>query len=595
VRETRDGVWVPRDVPVHALAGGEQTGARPGRPAPKRGVLGAAPTGNQALDRHLPEIAALIDPRQFELISAHGAGVVVIQGGAGSGKTTVGLHRLAHLAYAHPSQYPPARLLVVTYGAALAAYIGEVLPSLGVSGVRVLTYGAWAERELRGVIPWLRAEIVDEATPAVTRVKSHPAILHELERLTAAFEGKRGSRAVVEVWADLLTDKARLLALLRDSPEMPVSESDIVEAHRAMVDRVAAIVARDPRDRPPEPKKKKVSVEKKAHAAETSLEDLADAGMDRPKERTVDADLPEHVRRVEGALGIDGDDDVRGDTGIDGLATDDDRPLLDLDDVAILLRAHELLCGVKQPLAHVFVDEAQELSPMKLSALMGRTATPAGKAGRAGPSITLAGDTSQKLFLDNGFGDWRAVLGHLGLAHVAIEPLRIAYRSTREIMDVARAAMGPLADPDPPEAPRSGAPVETFRFPGVGAAVAFLAEALRELAAREPCATVALLARHPEQADRYYDGLRRAEVPSLRRVRAQDFAFRPGVEVTDVRQIKGLEFDYVVMLDANDSSYGRDDESRHLFHIGVTRATWQLWIVVTGGASPLVPAASSAT
>ena len=48
------------------------------------------------------------------------------------------------------------------------------------------------------------------------------------------------------------------------------------------------------------------------------------------------------------------------------------------------------------------------------------------------------------------------------------------------------------------------------------------------------------------------------------------------------------------MLDANDSSYGRDDESRHLFHIGVTRAAWQLWIVVTGAPSPLVPAASAA-
>ena len=84
-------------------------------------------------------------------------------------------------------------------------------------------------------------------------------------------------------------------------------------------------------------------------------------------------------------------------------------------------------------------------------------------------------------------------------------------------------------------------------------------------------------------------GLRRAEVPSLRRVRAQDFAFRPGVEVTDVRQVKGLEFDYVVMLDANDSSYGRDDESRHLFHIGVTRAAHQLWLVVTGTPSPLFP------
>ena len=103
---------------------------------------------------------------------------------------------------------------------------------------------------------------------------------------------------------------------------------------------------------------------------------------------------------------------------------------------------------------------------------------------------------------------------------------------------------------------------------------------------------MALLARYPEQADRYFEGLRRAEVPALRRVRAQEFAFRPGIEVTDVRQVKGLEFDYVVMLDANAPSYGRDDESRHLFHIGVTRAAWQLWIVITGDPSPIVTEAA---
>jgi hypothetical protein len=44
------------------------------------------------------------------------------------------------------------------------------------------------------------------------------------------------------------------------------------------------------------------------------------------------------------------------------------------------------------------------------------------------------------------------------------------------------------------------------------------------------------------------------------------------------------------MLDANATSYGRDDESRHLFHIGVTRAAYQLWLVATGTASPLLPA-----
>jgi len=98
-----------------------------------------------------------------------------------------------------------------------------------------------------------------------------------------------------------------------------------------------------------------------------------------------------------------------------------------------------------------------------------------------------------------------------------------------------------------------------------------------------------LLARHPEQADRYYEGLRNAEVPSLRRVRAQEFSFRPGIEVTDIRQVKGLEFDYVVMLDVNAASFGTDDESRHLFHIGVTRAAHQLWLIVTATPSPLFP------
>ena len=100
---------------------------------------------------------------------------------------------------------------------------------------------------------------------------------------------------------------------------------------------------------------------------------------------------------------------------------------------------------------------------------------------------------------------------------------------------------------------------------------------------------MALLARFPEQADRYFEGLRRAEVASLRRVRAQDFTFRPGIDVTDVRQVKGLEFDYVVLLDANATSYGSDDESRHLFHIAATRAAHQLWLVITSSPSLLIP------
>ena len=71
-------------------------------------------------------------------------------------------------------------------------------------------------------------------------------------------------------------------------------------------------------------------------------------------------------------------------------------------------------------------------------------------------------------------------------------------------------------------------------------------------------------------------------------MRRQDFAFAPGVDVTDVGQVKGLEFDYVILLDVNASSYPDTVESRHLLHIGATRATHQLWLVSTGRTSPLV-------
>jgi DNA helicase-2/ATP-dependent DNA helicase PcrA len=112
---------------------------------------------------------------------------------------------------------------------------------------------------------------------------------------------------------------------------------------------------------------------------------------------------------------------------------------------------------------------------------------------------------------------------------------------------------------------------------------------LRELLSEEPNASVAIVTRFPEQADAYYAGLVRAEIPKLRRIADQDFPFKPGIDVTDVRQVKGLEFDYVVLVEVNEGSYPIDDEARHLLHIGATRAAHQLWAIAIGKPSPLLP------
>ena len=78
-------------------------------------------------------------------------------------------------------------------------------------------------------------------------------------------------------------------------------------------------------------------------------------------------------------------------------------------------------------------------------------------------------------------------------------------------------------------------------------------------------------------------------MPNLRRIAEQDFPFRPGVDVTDVRQVKGLEFDYVVIVECNRGEFPEDDEARHLLHIAATRAAHQLWVFSTGRPSLLLP------
>jgi len=186
------GTWTRSELAAAELAGGEGSALRPEhvvatsarqaladqqahrRP---RGVLGGGPTAHQREDRHLPEIAALLDPRQFDLISRPDAGLVVIKGGAGSGKTTIGVHRLAFLTYQAPERFSADKMLVVVGTPALRAYISQLLAALDVASIRVVTWPEWAGRARRRHFPWLNLAIEDSTPSEVTRLKADPAVL----------------------------------------------------------------------------------------------------------------------------------------------------------------------------------------------------------------------------------------------------------------------------------------------------------------------------------------------------------------------------------------------------------------------------------
>jgi DNA helicase-2/ATP-dependent DNA helicase PcrA len=261
---------------------------------------------------------------------------------------------------------------------------------------------------------------------------------------------------------------------------------------------------------------------------------------------------------------------------------------LDPEDDALLLRAWQLRVGPlladgNRPLRyrHVAIDEVQDLSTVEVQVLLGCL--------DRNRSITLAGDTQQHVVEDSGFTSWGDFLAQLGVPGTEIETLRIAYRSSHAIVDFSRSLLGDLREDDePPMTTRSGPPVELFRFTDRGGCVAFLGDALTDLTANEPLASVAVLTPSPAASQLYHEGLSATNLGGVRRVERYEFSFAPGIEVTEIDQVKGLEFDYVILVDVTDENFPSDPHARRLLHVGATRAIHQLWLTCVGTPSRLL-------
>jgi DNA helicase-2/ATP-dependent DNA helicase PcrA len=573
------------------LQGGMGKAARPIAAPGQKGRLGVH-HGTARADKALPEIAALIDKEQFELITHPGSGIVVIQGGAGSGKTTVALHRVAYLNFQDGRRFKTNHMLFVVPSQALVRYVAGVLPALGVSGVPVVTYTGWARTTRMRCLPEAPPKYNVEPPDQVSRVKKHPALLGLLESWVADQVHTIGtdlaeiSEAALAEWNRLVHRPIvpRLSGLgswAKKSdlePNVRVAVEGFVKRSKKRADDCVldwAELMSDP-----------VVLARGFAETDVSQKDVerlvawTKRQLAKPQQAPVDEEGKPILDSEGQPLGADEDDPA-------GRFDDEDDP--------ILLRLVQLKRGgLTTPegetltYEHVAIDEAQDRSALEVKVLVEAVRAPDSDPEKR--SVTIAGDTAQRLVFDNNFTGWAELLQQTGQPAI-VRPLKLSYRSTAEVMLLAREILGPELAPDEPLAARPGEPVELHEFGDVGEAVAFLGDALRNLMAREPTASCALITRHPEQADAYFEGLRRAEVPALRRVRRDDFNFQPGVDVTDVAQVKGLEFDYVVMADVNAASYPDVHWARHLLHIGVTRAAHQLWLVTTGDVSPLVPAA----
>ncbi len=572
-----------------------------------------------SVDKHLRQITALVDPQQFEIITHSESGIVLIQGGAGSGKTTVALHRLAYLMTNKPQYFKPKTVLPIVFGPALANYMSKVLPALGVHGVRPRTYHKWVSGLRCRALPELPRNYAENTPMDVIELKRHPLWLEyyseEVQKRTnnfrELFEDKlskvEGIELVLKAW-DSMKDVPlipRLIRLLRWSKgELSLNnipklssirmekqlENQLEQAFPELQENPHILTTQIWNDCLVRKELLFETVERLAPGefSETQLTSVCTWAVRQYQKRQ---EMEETFVNEQGkTFHLDENQNLES----DNLNFMDDKSYLDEEDDTLLLLLFQLLMGPinrkngSQLLyTHLMLDEAQDFGALEFQLLV--SLTPANRI-----SVTLAGDLDQRIMLGRKNETWEESLGHLTLPDgskpdvTALEPLKIGYRSTNEIMLAAKNVIGNHTANVEWHSTRHGAPVDVFRFKQRGAMIAFLAETLKDLSIREPLASVAVLTRTPETAEFIYEGLKLTDIVDYRIIREQEFSFTPGIDVTDITQTKGLEFDSVIIADADASTYGPDIRSRQLLYVGVTRASHQLWLLHCGNPSSLI-------
>jgi DNA helicase IV len=488
----------------------------------------------EELDRRrearMRDIVATIQSDQYRLITAEPDGALVVQGGPGTGKTAVGLHRASWLLYTHRERL--RRVLVVGPNATFMEYVSQVLPTLGEEAV-----------EQRAV-----TELVDgvetgrEEEPDVARLKGDPrlrevvaravelAVVPAPEELVMRVEGEYvrvRERNVAELLEEALEAGDPLglarerfrMAVLRRFYERyaelfgPRAIRTFDEIERGLrqggfltrwLDRVLPL---------PQPEK----LVARLLTAPASLEAASEDVLDTDERKLLLRDRP---RRAA-----------------DLVWSDHDVPLLD--------EARALLDGAPRSYGHVIVDEAQDLSPMQLLAISRRAVD---------GSLTILGDVAQA----TGpvvYRRWEELEPFLpDEAELEIEELRHAYRVPAEIMDFALPLLDEIApEVEPPVAYRKGGDAPRL--------VEAAEDELLETALREAVALEDL------------EGMLAVIVPRTLAV-PNEFPF----PILTPRQAKGLEFDHVVVVEPAAIADEGDRGLRELY-VALTRPTKTLVVV----------------
>lgn len=547
----------------------------------------------------LREIVTTIQAEQNFVIRHKPDHPLIVQGVAGSGKTTIALHRIAYLLYACQDIMQPSQMMILAPNPLFLDYISGVLPDLGVDSVVQTTFPRLIGKLMGKRLPRVDTgdrlsemlSLPDDERKRLTRIlreKGSLKLMDELDGFMDEYERRFATHeAIVYGPVTIMTSVQVYSFMMEDARPHPLErrvkefgkllrqlvkgaadevERVLIETCDRKVDRLCASMPDG------EPRRAKIrhlfdqrdEQIKRAHTgvAEFVKETLASF----PKLDAVNA-----YREFWQARG--------GETAEYTLEHAQARRVESEDIAPLYLIAGRMFALPRPDIRHLVIDEAQDFSPFEFKLLRRLTGN---------DSFTIVGDLMQGVHAYRGIADWDEVAQGVFGGNVTRHDLVTSYRNTVEIMSAATCVARAQPVPGQIEARpvlRHGTLPSFQHFDNAAGQAAMVEELLRRYMAAG-YSTIAIIGRTQKELQALLKRLP-ADM-NVHMLDASSDSYSGGIVAALATGVKGLEFDCVIMADAGETRFANTPLDGRLLYVCLTRPLHELAVLYGGELTPLL-------
>ncbi|NEZ46235.1 AAA family ATPase [Clostridium niameyense] len=565
--------------------------------------------------KKLKDIVATIQKEQNEIIRADIGKSIIVQGSAGSGKTTVALHRLAYLLYKYKDILSGEDVLVIAPNKLFLDYISDVLPSLGANKVQQKTFENMAleflklkyrvytkDAKLADVMEQTDKKLVKFITNA-SKIKGSMQYKTIIDRYIGLLEMEDLDHGDIEVFGQILFTSREISRLfMKDLKHLPIGKrkKEIQRYFKGKLREKKAIISEkidlDYQNRIRDIKES-IGDEEEKRRIIVEIYDERDE-----KKKSLGKELRKVVKEYFNDWQYDNIEklylDMYNDEDIFDIITDGKIPealanymreelnnnikskRIDSDDLAAMLYLKFMVEGVDDELfKHVVIDEAQDYSLLQIYIL---------KYISSGNSFTIVGDTGQSIYYYKGIDDWNKLMDKVYDGNIEYIPLTQSYRSTVEIVNFANKVLEKQENSLKPAKPvlRHGMEPKIINYSKKEEFIDTLDNIVKEVKGKGKT-TIAVIGKNLKECNEINKILKKSKY-HWELIKDSGSNFKSEYIVIPSYMTKGLEFDCSIVYNCNEENYGNNELDKRLLYVVLTRALHMEYIFYTGDISNLI-------